>query len=140
MIKYYNENAKFDPFIDDVINSLFPRNTAEALIEIEFVEELEDNHAGLCTGDTEYVQITLSKNFSFECGDTSNYCDQEIASNLAHELVHARQFINGEINETDYVWKGVDYRSSDYADTPWEVEAYAMEKVLVDLFWETKDV
>ena len=139
MITYCNENAKFDPFIDECVNALFPHNTAEALIDIEYVDELEDNHAGICTGDKEFVQITLSTNYSLECGDKIKYCDQEVASNLAHELVHARQFINGEINSDDYVWKGVDYHDSDYAETPWEVEAYQMEQVLVDLFWENKN-
>ena len=139
MITYCNENVKFDPFVDECVNALFPHNTAEALIEIEYVDELEDNHAGICIGDEKFVQITLSKNYSLEDGDKIKYCDQEIASNLAHELVHARQFINGEINSDDYVWKGVDYQAIEYAKTPWEIEAYQMEQVLVDLFWEREN-
>lgn len=139
MIIYYNDNAMLDPFIDECVNALFPHNTVEALIDIEYVDEIEDNLAGLCTGDKEFVRITLSKNYSLDCGDQIRYCDQEIASNLAHELVHARQFIRGEINADDYVWKGVDYESAEYTDTPWEVEAYQLEQVLVDLFWERKN-
>jgi len=139
MIRYYNKKSRFDPFIDNVINALFHSDDTNATIELEFVKQLGDNHAGLCTGNTELVQIMLSERFSFECGDTSSYCDQELASTIAHELVHARQFIRGEMNDEDYMWKGVDYESSDYRDTPWEIEAYAMEKVLVDIYWETED-
>ena len=48
MIRYYNENTKFDTFIDDVINSLFPEGAPhDALIEFDYVKELAGNTAGL---------------------------------------------------------------------------------------------
>jgi|TARA_B110000259_G_scaffold185114_1_gene233489 hypothetical protein len=141
MIRYYNENTKFDTFIDDVINSLFPEGAPhDALIEFDYVKELAGNTAGLCDGDTKHVEITLSENYSFECGDTAPYCDQELASNIAHELVHASQFIRGMMNNENYLWNGIDYQDCAYADQPWEIEAYSMEKVLVDVFWKQEEV
>jgi|TARA_B110000285_G_scaffold229178_1_gene293443 hypothetical protein len=142
MITYFNEKTKFDVFIGDCINALFYVDSdadPEAFIDIEYLDQMENNHAGLCTGDKDIVKIQISLNYSFDCGDKIKYCDQETASNIAHELVHARQFIRGEMNDYDYVWKGFDYEGIEYAETPWEVEAYGMEKVLVDLFWENND-
>jgi len=134
MIKYINEDPVFDPFISKCIQSLFLKDT-NALINIVWVEELEHNQAGNCTGDTQEVEICISKNYRFECGDKGAYCQQEIASTLAHELIHARQFILGDINNEDYYYKGLNYKSVKYEETPWEVEAYSLELVLVDSFW-----
>ena len=68
------------------------------------------------------------------------YEDHEIASNIAHELVHAKQFCRGQINMIDNVWKHnkqvIDCDHVDYMDTPWEVEAYGYESILTDLLWE----
>ena len=137
MITYFSEDATFDPFIEGCLNALLPDGVhLPAHIDISYVDELENNYAGLCAGDTEYVNIVLARNYCLEDGDRLAFCSQELASNLAHELVHARQFIRGEINEDDYVWKGVDYEYEDYAETPWEVEAYSLEQPLVDIFWD----
>lgn len=53
----------------------------------------------------------------------------EIFKTLAHEMVHIKQFVNGETNETLSKWKGitVDADSIDYYHHPWELEAYSLE-------------
>ena len=106
MITYFNDDSKFDPFIEECLNALIPDGLDNA------------------------------RNYYLADGDRIAFCSQELASNLAHELVHARQFLRGEINEYNYVWKGQDYENQNYEDWPWEVEAYSLEQPLVDLFWE----
>jgi hypothetical protein len=53
----------------------------------------------------------------------------EILKTLAHEMVHIKQFVHGETNETLSKWKGIsiDADSLDYYHHPWELEAYSLE-------------
>ena len=53
----------------------------------------------------------------------------EILKTLAHEMVHIKQFANGETNETLSKWKGISIDSDtiDYYQHPWELEAYSLE-------------
>lgn len=138
MITYTNEKTKYDQFIIDCLQALFDGDQPTARIEINWHETMEENFAGLCSGDQENVEINLATNYHLEDGDILPYCDQELASNLAHELIHSRQFIRGEINSEDYYYKGKNYESFEYAETPWEIEAYQLEQVLVDLFWSNE--
>ena len=140
MITYFNDNPNFDTFIQDVLNALFDGSQPTADIEITWQKCIGENFAGLCNGNRKEVEIALATHYELECGDKIPYCNQELASNLAHELVHSRQFIRGEINSENYYYKGKDYESFEYAETPWEIEAYQLEQVLVDLFWERIDV
>jgi len=135
LITYYNEDTKFDTFIADCLTALFDKDEPTADIEIEWQRCIGEGYAGLCNGSTDEVGILLSTHFKLECGEELPYTDAILASNLAHELVHARQFIRGEINSDNYYYKGNDYEAVEYAETPWEIEAYALEDVLVDLFW-----
>lgn len=57
---------------------------------------------------------------------------KNILLNLAHEIVHAKQFINGELVALDEgmnVWRGIliDENDIDYWDQPWEIDAYGRE-------------
>jgi len=60
--------------------------------------------------------------------------------NLAHEMVHVKQFSLGDLKDgkpsTITVWQGVpfDEDTIDYWDTPWEVEAHGREKGLFARF------
>jgi len=140
MITYFNNKPRFDTFIEECLKALFAHEEPTGDIEITWMQHLgeDGNFAGLCNGTTEEVEISLATHYSLDCGDRIPFCDQELASNIAHELVHARQFIRGEINSTDYYYKGKDYESIEYAETPWEIEAYMLEQVLVDIFWSNE--
>jgi hypothetical protein len=54
---------------------------------------------------------------------------RNIFKTLAHEMVHIKQFVNLETNDTLSKWKGVpiDSDAIDYYQHPWELEAYGME-------------
>lgn len=59
-----------------------------------------------------------------------------ILETLAHEMVHIKQYINGETNETLSLWRGkkIDPDKIDYWEHPWEVDAYGREMGLLTKF------
>jgi len=70
-----------------------------------------------------------------ERGDTE--WGHKILETLAHELVHVKQYIRGELSAggpTSLSWKGVQYHIEDirdYYDLPYEVEARGRERGLL---------
>lgn len=59
-----------------------------------------------------------------------------ILETVAHEMVHIKQFVNGETNESLSKWLHykVDSDNMDYWDLPWEIEAYGREAGLLTKF------
>lgn len=57
----------------------------------------------------------------------------EIIHTLAHEMVHVKQYVKGELNDSLDMWKGkeIDSDKIDYDDHPWEIEA---EKIGDELY------
>ena len=53
---------------------------------------------------------------------------------LLHELWHLYQHVHGSLRDKHgkRFWRGVDHSKTNYDDQPWEKEAYAKEKDLVD--------
>ncbi len=72
---------------------------------------------------------------------------KNILKTLAHEMVHIKQFVNLETNETLSKWKGtpIDPDKLDYFYHPWEMEAHSLEPALFTKFvidenlWEVFD-
>ena len=72
---------------------------------------------------------------------------KEIISTIAHEMVHIRQYIEGELNEDMSYWKGKRINSDkmEYWTSPWELDAHGYEPGLVTKFavkeclWEVLD-
>jgi|TARA_B110000977_G_scaffold182293_1_gene243807 hypothetical protein len=133
----------YDTFIENVLNALFdiePDPSLDILIRVSEAIEAQEGVAGLCSGDEHEITIDVATHFELECGESCEYQPHELASNIAHELVHARQFARNQINDVDYVWKrngeSINCEHVEYRDTPWEVEAYGLEVILTDLFWE----
>lgn len=64
---------------------------------------------------------------------------RNILSTLAHEMVHVKQYLNGELNEEMTLWKGkkVDSDNMDYWIHPWEIEAHGVEQGLIYKFITT---
>jgi hypothetical protein len=69
---------------------------------------------------------------------------REILATLAHEMVHVKQYVYGEINDQLSCWRGakVDSDTLDYYEHPWELDAYSREVGLFtkyaihDKLWE----
>lgn len=55
-------------------------------MDINFSSKLQNDWLGLCTGDPTFIEIDISRNQTFF----------EQMLTLAHELVHAKQFLNEE--------------------------------------------
>ena len=77
---------------------------------------------------------------------TSTECGHMILRTLAHELVHVKQYITGELSWRDngLLWKGelydVDYLT-EQLETPYEIEAYGREKgLLISFFIKWKEI
>lgn len=53
----------------------------------------------------------------------------EILKTLAHEFVHIKQYVEGNLNESQTEWQSetIDSDSMDYYSLPWEVEAFGLE-------------
>ena len=92
------------------------------LVTVEFRTELDNQAQGLCEGDETYAYIQIGKR-----GQT--FLQQMQA--LAHEMVHARQFLRGQLSaEGVWKWKGRNADNYAYSNQPWEKEAYRLEREL----------
>ena len=59
----------------------------------------------------------------------------DILKTIAHEMVHVKQFLYGETNESLTRWKGMKISSdTNYYCQPWEIEAHGMEVSLFSRF------
>jgi hypothetical protein len=79
---------------------------------------------------------------------TNNEWAHDILKTLAHELVHVKQYVMGELKPSNngMVWKKTVYAPDtllDYFQTPYEIEAYGREKGLLLGFlvrWEEIEI
>ena len=137
-----NISTKYKEYIDDCVNALFHPWFKDYDIHVNFRKFIDTDqvHAGFCLGDSEESVIDIATHHVYECGEETRYTPVEIARTLAHEIVHAKQFARGQINLVDHVWRRgeetIDCTGLNYDESPWEVEAYAYEEILTDLFWE----
>lgn len=94
---------------------------------------------------------TSGKPREFEIELNPNIGGPDILKTLAHELVHIKQFVYGETNESLSHWKGKKVPIEiDYWFEPWEIEArgleialftkFAMREKLWDIFQQINDL
>lgn len=135
----------YQQFCEEVVDELFPRQFTkrEIDIHIKFSIAVSDGIYGWAgVGDYEdSYTIEVGKVICGK-GGLRPQTPQEIASTLAHELTHVRQYIRGELNANMTRWKGQQVPFGPrgglqipYDKQPWEVEAYALEKDLVAAHW-----
>ncbi len=76
----------------------------------------------------------------FSIGLSSLQTTDEVLLVLAHEMIHVKQYVKGElkdyITKPDPYWKGKPYsrKKVNYYDLPWEIEAYEKETALYEKF------
>tara|TARA_R110000868_G_C10553774_1_gene736159 strand:+ start:60 stop:488 length:429 start_codon:yes stop_codon:yes gene_type:complete len=132
-------SKKFDRYIQNCLNHLIPYPIEKDVdLLIRFKKHLKNENTGQAIGDTNEVTVDIARFQELDDGTMKRLTLNEMAQNLAHELVHAKQFILGEINSTDYIWKKIDYSECNYWEQPWEVEAYHREDYLYKTFWSEK--
>lgn len=113
--------AVVEQYVDNLCKALKINRLGRALT-IRFRSNLEGQALGLCDGDTDYADIDIS---------TKNVTFMVQMQALAHEMVHARQFLRGQLTYgTCWKWKGRNAENYNYENQPWEKEAYRLEREL----------
>ena len=109
------------------------------LLEIKLTRELKQKEQayGFChiTDDN----LDRPREFMIELDTSMKNPFDQVLIWLAHEMVHLKQFVRGEL--FDYAtgnvqWKSRTYRRVHYTDQPWEKEAYRLEEELYEMFAE----
>jgi hypothetical protein len=125
------KKKQIELFVYNVMQYLMPRLKRQVGIDIAVVSKCDGNNSALCWGDKDGVEIEIARQ-SFDYKFTL----EEMMLNLSHELVHAKQFIKGDLHPNLNKWKRIDFSNVPYSRTPWEKEAYLLEDKLVNKFWK----
>ena len=126
----------FLPFIKRAANfyadNLFrPRTIDNLVLKIKFNKKLDAyGYASI----TEFSPRNKPRQFEIELHPGIGAYD--ILKTLAHEMVHVRQYIQGDVNMRLTRWKGTRVDDVDYWTQPWEIEAHGREKGLYFRFLE----
>jgi hypothetical protein len=124
---------RIEKYIQTALLDMMPRLKRLIEIDLNVVTKCDDNNYALCWGDKNIIEIELART----SGDIK-FTHDEMMLNLAHEIVHAKQFIKGELHPTLQKWKKFkkDYAKTPYFKTPWEKEAYLMEDKIFNKYWK----
>ena len=119
-------NFAVDFYSTRLIESTRIRNNCE--ITINFYRYNEKNKTAFVDID-DYNTKGQPRKFSIYLAKQS---EEEILKILAHEMVHIKQYIAGEIDNFLESWKGeyFDRELSTYYNFPWEKEAYEKADIL----------
>ena len=159
----FPQKARLVKFGDDVINHFFKRDRKDIIcVGIEMKSKLEFNDAGFCVDYGSFacgqfgskkgagkrsrmISISLARNYfdaEEEYPENFPYTVKEIASTLAHELVHVKQYIRRELTVkalTNALYTSAGKRKTlspnQYRNLPWEEEAFRLEEELLELYW-----
>lgn len=128
-------NPKIKKFLVSLMPSFIEQlgltNSKRAVL-VKVTRELEDDFQGstmnIEVADCMMVLIKTPKRLT-------PISMMEMATTLAHEMVHVRQLAKGIMkfapNEVRY-WKGKRYgRKTKYLDMPWEIDAFSKQELLL---------
>ncbi len=135
------DNERVKIYTNKILNYLIPNNEKQTNIHIEEVLELErGTFGGIRSKDSKTAGTALRQGNDINIKIANIVFGQasveEKMKTLAHELVHAKQYITGELQFDQ--WKGTpeaNYLHLPYAETPWEEEAYRLQEYLYEKFW-----
>ena len=91
----------------------------------------KDGMEGSCIWDEWDDLKKTPRDFHIELDSTINL--REILINLAHEMVHVKQLVKGEMyeyanpNEVRWMKTKYDMNDMDYYDYPWEIDAFGRQ-------------
>lgn len=107
------------------------------VIKVKMTKELDCY--GICCieyfdDDDNVIELSME----IQTGQTQD----DIIHTLAHEMVHARQYIRGELDDEMSVWRGKPVNSDDidYEEQPWEIEAEGIGDKLYDEWKNAKTI
>lgn len=133
---------KEDLLIDaaSYFGDLLKLNRFRGIIEIRVPRKrgyIDECVGGYCSADQHKVE---GKNWWFVSIELANIAKKDMLRNLAHEMVHAKQFLRKELDTSLDKWKGVKFTATtgdDFMlDSPWEQEAYGLEMKLYNQYME----
>lgn len=140
------KHEEIEQYVYDILSHFYKKEPARDVdINITFERELDANAFGYCWGDKSSVEIQIGRGGTWphlETGE-NKFCyygfDAQLKT-LSHELVHAKQFLRGEITGHDRTWrKGGQVIDCSHIkedrELPWEQEAYALEDSLYETYW-----
>lgn len=116
---------------------LMPKiRTLDIVLKIRSFTEDEGNFVGWCMYDDDGK--TKHREFTVEV--SSKLAIEEFLQTIMHEMVHVKQYANGEIierykgGEMIMLWDNVDHTKTSYSKSPWEKEAYSLQNKLYKKF------
>lgn len=118
-----------------MLENFCPRLRRNVFVQIDIVNRCEHEAGGYCWGDKDNINIEIPRN----SGD-HKYTRKEMLINLTHELIHAKQYILGELSSTTSYWKKENHTKTPYSKQPWEREAYYWEQRLYEKYFERLDI
>ena len=120
------QKKRIKEYINNILYFYLPTIRRNVHIEITISNTCDDDLYGACWGDKKSIEITLAR---------KDLTLDQMMHNLAHELIHAKQYLKGELSPYKHMWKGKDYSKCSYLTLPWEQEAYANEEKLYKFYW-----
>lgn len=121
------------------MKKLMPRAWVDMYLSIEVTSGLLDEEGA--TGDCMW-EVTSESPRDFIIRLDSALTDDELATTLAHELVHVKQYAKNELKQYANL-KGYRFKKDiypinyKYCLRPWEIEAEMLEKTIVNEWKET---
>ena len=125
------QKRRVTTYIRSILTFLMPELRRDVDVTVTTVSQCEGGALGLCYGARDSVEIELSRTLM---GDKIPL--EEMMQTLAHELVHAKQFIKGELSPKMTRFKTIYHAHTPYSKQPLEHEAYRKEVKLYKIFWE----
>ena len=109
--------------------------TTNVIVAVKFHGIIKkDGCRGLCAFGRRVVLIELD----------SSLQGAELVDIVAHEMIHAHQFLSGDLGYTsdlsEFVWKGINLAGVAYADQPHEILAHGLSQVLLQTLEERAGV
>ena len=134
---FYQALSTSAEFYGEVL--LGKRMAKNIYLDIKLTKDLKKKEQAY--GFCHIVDDSLNKprEFMIELDASMKYSFNQILTWLAHEMVHLKQFVRGELYdyETGRVqWKSRSFGKVHYDDQPWEKEAYRLEGELYEMFEE----
>ena len=115
------------------------RMAKNILLEIKLTNDLKKKEQAYGYCHVIDDNLNRPREFHIELDTSMRYKLEQILTWLAHEMVHLKQFVRGELfdYETGRVqWKTRSFGRVQYNDQPWEIQAYKMENELYEMFEE----
>ena len=126
-VTYGKPNKISDALMDKVMCFASEFLELNETIEVDFEDEIQEGHCGYCDYDEDGITVFVNPKMK----------KSQIIVTLFHELVHAKQFVDGRLipgeGKKHSRWMGEECNLP-YMETPWEHEAYELEAVMWDIF------